>query len=414
MLTRPLTMTVIMIDGVSLLLCLLCFTVLSISLVKDPAEELAPPLCFCLWLLFSTNMYLATREVSQARAMNRIGLFGAWAADGWNVVDVGAVCGIFLFLQALVAGEPLRNKYYFQNISVLTALCLWAKVLGFLKVLSVKFATFILCLGQIFSEMASFMIVLLVVLLMFSHQFFLILHTRDDNDGPFKDFGESMLTTFNMLIGDFERETFSTDGSVVLFVVYVLLVDVVLLNVLIAVVSDSYEKGLASACKIFMRARLELVAEHDALFSSISETWGASNRYLTILLKPLELQLRVRSLGIDDGQSAQHKWAGRSGNAERRMSEMTKSLGDYVMASEKRTEKAIAASEARIIEALARTGRGEAAGGWWAGSGAPSPSEYSATGTYQYSPLRSNASVRGGYRGFPVAAPLPTNSSLLL
>lgn len=158
-----------------------------------------------------------------------------------------------------------------------------------------------------------------------------------------------------------------------------------------------------------MRARLELVAEHDALFSSISENWGASNRYLTVLLKPLELQLRVRSMGVDDdGQSAQRQWAGRSGNAERRMSEMTKSLGESVVASEKRMEwrmeRAIAASEGRIIEALARTGRDGAAGGWWTGGGAPSPSEDSATGTYQYSPLRSNASGRGGYRGFPVVA----------
>lgn len=52
------------------------------------------------------------------------------------------------------------------------------------------------------------------------------------------------------MMGEFDRDTFSTSGSVVLFVAYVLLVDVVLLNVLIAVVSDSYEKGLSSARKV--------------------------------------------------------------------------------------------------------------------------------------------------------------------
>ena len=89
-----------------------------------------------------------------------------------------------------------------------------------------------------------------------------------------------------------------------------------------------------------MRARLELVAEHDALFSEISETWGSENKCLMLILKPIDLQLRVRSLGVDesDSQGAQEQWAGRSGNAERRMAQVKKELNETILASEKRMQ----------------------------------------------------------------------------
>ncbi|KAL3903903.1 MAG: hypothetical protein SGARI_005170 [Bacillariaceae sp.] len=66
------------------------------------------------------------------------------------------------------------------------------------------------------------------------------------------------------MLGDFgntEREAFTTGFSVILLVVYSFLVTVILLNVLIAIASDSYEKCLLKSRKLFGRARVMLVAE---------------------------------------------------------------------------------------------------------------------------------------------------------
>jgi hypothetical protein len=75
---------------------------------------------------------------------------------------------------------------------------------------------------------------------------------------------EYLLHFYIMMLGDFgstERESFSTGFSVFLLVLYSFLVTVILLNVLIAIASDSYEKCLLNAQKLFGRARVMLVAE---------------------------------------------------------------------------------------------------------------------------------------------------------
>lgn len=75
---------------------------------------------------------------------------------------------------------------------------------------------------------------------------------------------EYYLKTYTILLGDFgnfERETFATAFSVVLIVIFTFMVVIVLLNVLIAIVSDSYEKCLIRSQSLFGRARVMLIAE---------------------------------------------------------------------------------------------------------------------------------------------------------
>jgi hypothetical protein len=69
-----------------------------------------------------------------------------------------------------------------------------------------------------------------------------------------------------MLIGDYElSELRDTQGITLLFVIFTLIGVVILLNVLIAVVSDSYEKATMSSSLIFGGARVVFVAQNEAL-----------------------------------------------------------------------------------------------------------------------------------------------------
>lgn len=75
---------------------------------------------------------------------------------------------------------------------------------------------------------------------------------------------EYLLQVYIMMLGDFgntEREAFKTGFSVFLLVLYSFLVTVIMLNVLIAIASDSYEKCLLNSRKLFGRARVMLIAE---------------------------------------------------------------------------------------------------------------------------------------------------------
>jgi hypothetical protein len=88
-----------------------------------------------------------------------------------------------------------------------------------------------------------------------------------------------------MIFGEFDIEVFYTSPSLIMFVVYTFIVVIVMLNVLIAIVGDSYDKSMLHGTRLFGRARVLLVAElfaferglQQGTFSSpmlFGDSWG--------------------------------------------------------------------------------------------------------------------------------------------
>lgn len=154
----------------------------------------------------------------------------------------------------------------FEVVASLGGLLLMIKFLSFLKVLSIRLATFVLALGIIVSDISSFLAVLAVVMLGFGYAFYVLIsdktvslhddepdnvrarYTRTDTQSswplltsspsprrspqPFGSTGETMLTMFNMgMLGDFDRDVFEGEVPVVLFVAFMFTVVIVMLNV---------------------------------------------------------------------------------------------------------------------------------------------------------------------------------------
>lgn len=76
----------------------------------------------------------------------------------------------------------------------------------------------------------------------------------------------SQFHRYGVLLGDFELQDFKSNNTVlIIFLFFTMLGVIVLLNILIAVVSDSYEKATVGANSLFGRARVGFLAEHIAL-----------------------------------------------------------------------------------------------------------------------------------------------------
>lgn len=107
------------------------------------------------------------------------------------------------------------------------------KVLGTIKVLNIKLATFVFALSTIMNDLKEFALVMTIVVLMFSC-IFLILHAEsgneedlddggngvlDDESDPFSDtrpfqyFGVSALSVFMMIMGEFSQDMFETEDT---------------------------------------------------------------------------------------------------------------------------------------------------------------------------------------------------------
>ncbi|GMI07376.1 hypothetical protein TrVE_jg10077 [Triparma verrucosa] len=217
--------------------------------------------CFCLAL------YFLLRELAQFHAMYQLGLQRNWFKDFWNYIDLVASGGTIVLLEYYFRMGPGPEYEHFASV---IALFVWMKVLGFAKAFSQPIATFVLMLSTIFQDLFSFMAVLVIILVMFGHAFYLVLSDNIASEGDEIDFtniGGTAWSLYLMILGTFESSVFAGIWAQTLFLFYSFLVVIILLNVLIAIVSDSYDAVLVTSTELFWRSRLELVAEITTTFN---------------------------------------------------------------------------------------------------------------------------------------------------
>lgn len=164
----------------------------------------------------------------------------------------------------------------------------------------VDFAVFVGGVFYVVQRLAAFLIAVSVILLAFAQMFYFVYLETDicklaliegDEDYdpslscrfPHCTFEESLLKVYTMMMGEIGDETrYSTSLTAqILFVGYAFLVVILLSNVLIAIVTDSYEIIQNDrAAIVFWSNRLDFVAEMDSI------TYGIEQRLRGCFGKP--------------------------------------------------------------------------------------------------------------------------------
>merc|ERR1711904_157941 len=97
-----------------------------------------------------------------------------------------------------------------------------------------------------------------------------------------------MMGNYNRVWFNQQDEAWPDPGAKVIsgtiFVIFMLVVNILMLNVLIAVVSDSYDFARIRSHKIFLRTRLERTAEFD-LLGLTTNSWPRLQQRLNWLEK---------------------------------------------------------------------------------------------------------------------------------
>lgn len=182
---------------------------------------------------------------------------------------LAALSSVTMRWQFTIGDETaIKDDTVLRGLLAVTTGFLWLRVLNFLKAINMQLATFVLAILQITKDIFWFCIILLALIISFSQMFFTLMApptcATGEVTGRQCQQSEYLLSVYTILLGDFgifEREDFVSGVSVFLVVLYSFLVTVVLLNVLIAIASDSYEKCLLKSQKLFGRARVMLIAE---------------------------------------------------------------------------------------------------------------------------------------------------------
>ena len=222
--------------------------------------------------------YFLLRELVQMIALLAMGSFGSWLWDMENRLDVAVIFLIFYFGGVMMTSEPLISKEVFRSGTALTKGILWMSVISFLKSTQVEFSVFVSGVFYVVQRLAAFLLALCVILLMFAQMFYIVYAETiwcacgeanpDANPFPHCTFQNSLLKVYTMLMGEIGNEMrYSTlPVAQLLYVAFAFLVVILLSNVLIAIVTDSY--GVIKnerAAMVFWSNRLDFVAEMDAI-----------------------------------------------------------------------------------------------------------------------------------------------------
>ncbi|XP_053372667.1 uncharacterized protein LOC123561014 [Mercenaria mercenaria] len=162
-----------------------------------------------------------------------------------------AVCVVFAVLVFAWIGL-FTERYEFQDYFLSAALCIgWLLTISFTRGIRAIHYFYRMLISMIFRDVSRFILVYLFVLLAFGFAFHVLFQISGAISSDYPSPADTLFLTFNMMIGmgelfDDAFETNMSDAgrttvySKVLYLIYIILATIVLLNLLIAMMNDSY------------------------------------------------------------------------------------------------------------------------------------------------------------------------------
>lgn len=351
--------SILMLDGIFLVVLIVCFGLTtrnhidlrydhnSTSGENDSSTDNTTK--GALVMVFVGAFYFLTRELVQFASLMSLGSLSSWWTDPANYLDMAVITltfyyGILMHISADdydndgggatgisrslqqdgIDGDgiddsngSMRNAT-FRAGAALTQGILWVAIIVYLKSTLVDFAVFVGGVFYVVQRLVAFLIAVGVILLAFAQMFYFVyLDTSicepnqtgdpdfDDCDFPHCSFEGSLLKVYTMMMGEIGDETrYSTNLTAqILYVGYGFLVVILLSNVLIAIVTDSYEIIQNDrAAIVFWSNRLDFIAEMDAI------TYAIQRR---VLGKKFDRDKgKAKALALTSGRDASEEYGG--------------------------------------------------------------------------------------------------------
>jgi hypothetical protein len=218
--------------------------------------------CIACYFLFKEGMTLLSLYLTSTQLAKR------YLTSVFNVIDFASVMMLLGTGGALMDDPDLNDGW----AASLTIILLWLKLLGAFKILNSSFSLFLYAVNEVLKDIKWFLFFLFAVTFMFSDAARAVVSARGDcdtEDGAdfitdefcSDDFLAINTRMYAVLVGDVSLDYFqSSDAMVVVFVFFSFFCIIVLLNILVAVIIDSFNGSKERSREIFERGRLEYAA----------------------------------------------------------------------------------------------------------------------------------------------------------
>ena len=185
-------------------------------------------------------------------------------SSAWNCIDIA---GIMALYGAAVA-HLIHSEWLLQTVGSLGVLLNAFSVLQLLTPFEAT-GPLIKTVIEILHDISGYVIILLVLLWGFSVSFAVAMPKNDafvdDTAGPLV----GLLTSFEAIVGSFHMSDFQDSESTAFFLLYLFGMVVIMLNLLIAIMADSYEKVKESEVVEARKLRAQTIIDEEALMSDV-------------------------------------------------------------------------------------------------------------------------------------------------
>ena len=226
--------------------------------------------------------YFLFREIIQMISLISLQSFHIWVGDVNNWLNVVFI--ILVLYWSILMNTGGGNDDFFRTGTAFTTIVLFLKLLAFLRNMLIEFAVFTGGVFYVIRRLVAFLTALVIILVGFAQMFLTVYqktpHCPEDHNstsegscpgkvdnGSFCDELTAFLSVYTMLLGEVDEAAFEDSPvATALFIIFMFLVVILLANVLIAIVTDSYKVIQDQrAAIVFWTNRLDFVAEMDAI-----------------------------------------------------------------------------------------------------------------------------------------------------
>jgi hypothetical protein len=197
-----------------------------------------------------------------------------YVSSGWNVIDI---CAYFMVILSTILRASVENNAVIPVVSGWTFIVLSVNFLNFLRPFD-YFGSLIRMITQIFSDMKNFIVLQVIFLFGFTMCFMVMLANSEAFQGSM-----AFLTGYEMMLGDWDMGNFeamtmkkinattvaevpdpvTTGFAILAFCLYMFLVPIVTMNLLIAIMGDSYDRVRDNEAVEGRLQKAEVLADMD-------------------------------------------------------------------------------------------------------------------------------------------------------
>ncbi|CDW83425.1 wd-40 repeat protein [Stylonychia lemnae] len=210
-------------------------------------------------------IYFLIYEIKQIKVQKR-----EYFYDGWNYFDFSH---ILAFASFFIMDLICENQDNLILIKILVIILSFMKLFFFLRIYD-GFSFLVQMMAGVFKDLKYFLIFFLIFILQFGMIFLVLFKAQqiDEYNGVNKL--AYFLMAFRISSGDFQLDDYHSqnDGLVIftwmIWLVAVMTLNIVFMNFIIAVISESYERVMQKLVAESYRVKANMIVEREQLFNS--------------------------------------------------------------------------------------------------------------------------------------------------